>query len=55
MYYSYINTIIVCARLFVHYPELFGDSVCISYIGRSANAWVRCPLDRGVCYLESSL
>ena len=34
---------------------LFGDSVYISYIGGSASAKARCPLDRGVRYLECPL
>ena len=34
---------------------LFGGSVCISYIGGSASAKARCPLDGGVRYLECPL
>ena len=34
---------------------LFEGSVYISYIGGLAGAKARCPLDRGVCYLECPL
>jgi hypothetical protein len=34
---------------------LFGGSDCISYIGRSASAKARRPLDGGVRYLECPL
>ena len=34
---------------------LFGGSVYISYIGGSASAKARCPLDGGVHYLECPL
>ena len=34
---------------------LFGGSVCISYIGGSVGAKARCPLDRGVRYVECPL
>ena len=34
---------------------LFGGSIYISYIGRSAGAWVRCPLDGSVHYSECLL
>ena len=34
---------------------LFGGLIYISYIGRSASAWVRCPLDGDVLLFEVSV
>ena len=54
----YCNMLVsVCANLLVHYPELRGVrySGVLFTLGGSAGTKARCPLDRGVHYLECPL